>query len=306
MARSSKDGRVIGTDEISLNLAVADLENPTYILVYMLFKLHADDQGRLVNIPRLLKGKIAPLIDSITPAIIDEAQREMQKLGLVIAYTAADTCLLQIVQWKNTRRWRYPSDYPPPPEWEDDVNCRRQEHEESGEEEVPDEKEAGSPNPSDNVRQRPTTSDDDGQCRLGVGVGVGVGEGVGEGDIAPRKRGRSPPRSRKAKKPTPPAVLAYRRATHRFPPKAWYDRIAEAVGDDTEDLQFWEDMLVAWVGMGWNPQNVKGQLECYRSRHIPGEERQAEKGSPMTPWQAVGMTEERYRREILQEGVGNG
>jgi len=37
-------------------------------------------------------------------------------------------------------------------------------------------------------------------------------------------------------------VDAFRRTTHRYPPKSWYSDIAQAVGDDDADLVFWHDV----------------------------------------------------------------
>jgi len=53
------------------------------------------------------------------------------------------------------------------------------------------------------------------------------------------------PRNRlkqRAKGKTLPAVDAFRRTTHRYPPKSWYSDIAQAVGDDDADLVFWHDV----------------------------------------------------------------
>lgn len=72
---------------------------------------------------------------------------------------------------------------------------------------------------------------------------------------------------------TPDAVRMFRSKTHRFPPKSWYDEIEEVVGDEADDLLFWGNVVYNWVGMGWNPTNVKGMLECYKERAIPGEEK---------------------------------
>lgn len=73
-----------------------------------------------------------------------------------------------------------------------------------------------------------------------------------------------------AKGKTPLAVDALRRATGHYPPKSWQSDIAQAVGDDEADLAFWHDVCKAWVGQGWKPRNVKGMLEYYRRREIPG------------------------------------
>jgi hypothetical protein len=79
-----------------------------------------------------------------------------------------------------------------------------------------------------------------------------------------------PPKSKKPpKKPIPPAVQAFRRAAHRFPAKSWWPDVDQIVVTDAEDLEFWEQCVKAYVGLGWNPTNVKNMLEFYRRREIP-------------------------------------
>ena len=74
----------------------------------------------------------------------------------------------------------------------------------------------------------------------------------------------------KRPKLSPPAVLAFRRAAHRYPPKSWYADVDQAVGRQETDLQFWHDVVKAWVGLGWNPTNVSGMLDCFKRRQLPG------------------------------------
>lgn len=69
------------------------------------------------------------------------------------------------------------------------------------------------------------------------------------------------------------AVQAFRSGTHRYPPKSWYPIIAETIGDKEEDVARWTRIVMAWVGMGWNPCNVKGMLEYWGRVSLPGEER---------------------------------
>jgi len=84
-----------------------------------------------------------------------------------------------------------------------------------------------------------------------------------------------PSPSGRAKKPSkrdrrmPPAVRRFRKATQRYPSKSWYGNIAEMVGESPQDLEFWERVCHAWVGIGWNPTNVAGMLDFYQRREIP-------------------------------------
>ena len=82
----------------------------------------------------------------------------------------------------------------------------------------------------------------------------------------------SPPKSPKPKRtsnPPPEAVKVFRANAHRYPAKAWYEDVDQAVGDDQANLDFWGQVVKAWVGLGWNPTNVKGMLEFFKRREIP-------------------------------------
>ena len=76
--------------------------------------------------------------------------------------------------------------------------------------------------------------------------------------------------SKRKKTPTPEAVRVFRENAHRYPPKAWYSKIAEVVGEDPADLELWGQIVLAYIGLGWNPGNVKNMLAYYEKREIPG------------------------------------
>jgi hypothetical protein len=80
------------------------------------------------------------------------------------------------------------------------------------------------------------------------------------------------PSFRKGKRKTPPAVQVFRSKAHRYPAKAWFQKIHKTVGQADDDLEFWGQVVFAWVGMGWNPTNVRGMLDFYQRREIPGED----------------------------------
>jgi hypothetical protein len=68
-----------------------------------------------------------------------------------------------------------------------------------------------------------------------------------------------------------PAIQAFREVTHRYPAKAWYTVIAEIIGGQERDVDRWKRIVMAWVGVGWNPCNVKGMLDYWGKAHFPGE-----------------------------------
>lgn len=126
---ASKDGRVLHKS-ISLSTTLADLGDPTYILVATWLIPHCDDQGRLPADARQLKARVFPLIDAITPAIIASAVSRMATVGLIECYTADEVPLLQYRtwwKWNGGQRRSYPSQFPAPPGWQDRVRTWKDE-----------------------------------------------------------------------------------------------------------------------------------------------------------------------------------
>lgn len=89
-------------------------------------------------------------------------------------------------------------------------------------------------------------------------------------DTETARKGAAKSRPTKKSRPLHPAPLqveAYRSITHRYPHKSLYDDIVTAVPES--DLDFYKQVLKAWIGLGWNPGNITGQLEAYKRREIP-------------------------------------
>lgn len=91
-----------------------------------------------------------------------------------------------------------------------------------------------------------------------------------------------PPKERPKRKKDPPpdAVDAYRRATNLFPRKSLWPGIVQVVGDDPDDVERWHQVCLSYVAMGWNPKNIKGMLEHYVERRVPGDDSGKARASP--------------------------
>lgn len=74
----------------------------------------------------------------------------------------------------------------------------------------------------------------------------------------------------KQKSSAPPAVEAARSVAHKYPNKALWQKIDQEVGNADSDIQFWKDIVLAYIGQGWNPNNYANMLEFYGRREIPG------------------------------------
>lgn len=90
-----------------------------------------------------------------------------------------------------------------------------------------------------------------------------------------------PPPAQEEKEPEPepeqatakhPAIQAYREVARLYPSRAWYQAIADTIGEAKEDIARWRRIVMAWVGVGWNPRNVSGMLDYWGKAALPGED----------------------------------
>jgi hypothetical protein len=98
-----------------------------------------------------------------------------------------------------------------------------------------------------------------------------------------------------AKPPTPPQIIAFREVMHRYPEKALYQTIVDAVPES--DIEFYSQVLRAWLGIGWNKFNIDGQLDCYKRREIPHKNGNGSTGNPMLDAIARAQKEQGYYDE---------
>lgn len=78
---------------------------------------HCDDDGRAKDNPRLIKAAIYPLLDDMTPEVVDEHLEELAKRELIVRYEVDGVRYLAIPSWG---RWQRPqkkrdSEFPAPP-----------------------------------------------------------------------------------------------------------------------------------------------------------------------------------------------
>lgn len=88
--------------------------------------------------------------------------------------------------------------------------------------------------------------------------------------VEPVRTGIEPGEARRPTPPKPkkpPAVLAYANAIGFWPPKATY-RILEKIPET--DIALFQQIVIAYVGQGWNPKNINGMMDFLSRREIPG------------------------------------
>jgi len=114
------EGRML-SKRVTRSNKIADLSSDTARMIYSWLIPYTDVEGRMEADPRLLKADIAPLLDHITPEVINRLLIELHKIGLIILYSSDDGLkkYLQIMKFgdnqKNLRKDREaPSRIPGP------------------------------------------------------------------------------------------------------------------------------------------------------------------------------------------------
>ena len=76
------------------------------------------------------------------------------------------------------------------------------------------------------------------------------------------------------KRESPPAIPSFKiftEITGYFAiTKHWQNEMARIVGCESDDLEFWSKVVVGWTGKYSTKHNIKGMLEYYERREIPG------------------------------------
>jgi hypothetical protein len=103
-------------------------------LIYTWLLTHCDDQGRYAGSARKVKVQVVPLIDDIADKDVEKALAAMAKSKLIKRYADGETRLIQIADWwefQSGLRYRRPSRYPPPDNWQDSVKLPPEQHRDS-------------------------------------------------------------------------------------------------------------------------------------------------------------------------------
>ena len=95
--------------DICLSATMADL-SARYERTFVRLWTHCDDHGRCVDNSRLIKAAIYPLLDAMTPDVLDEELRVLSDAGLILRYEVAGKRLIQVVSWDEFQHPNRPKD----------------------------------------------------------------------------------------------------------------------------------------------------------------------------------------------------
>lgn len=87
---------------------------------------NADDQGRMLAHPNLVRSKVFPY-DDIPIAEIETDLAAIRDVQCIELYSVSGKATLQLLNWWTYQapQWAYPSKYDPPPDWTDRLRYRK-------------------------------------------------------------------------------------------------------------------------------------------------------------------------------------
>src|SRR5574337_1824844 len=89
----------------------------------------ADDQGRLPGVAAFIRSQVWPF-DDITIGDTETDLKQLEEIGNILRYEVNGGIYIQLVNWWKYQQpqWAGPSDYPPPPGWDDRIRYHGPSH----------------------------------------------------------------------------------------------------------------------------------------------------------------------------------
>jgi hypothetical protein len=97
------DGRIL-SKRISRSSKIASLSSDTSRMFYSWLIPYLDVEGRLEADPKLLKADITPLLDHITPKVIQNILTELHDIGLIKLYIIEERQYLQLIKFNENQK----------------------------------------------------------------------------------------------------------------------------------------------------------------------------------------------------------
>ena len=95
--------------DICLSTTMAELQ-ARYERTFVRLWTHCDDHGRCVDNSRLIKAAIYPLLDTMTPDVLDDELKVLADAGLILRYETAGKRCIQVVSWGEFQHPNRPKD----------------------------------------------------------------------------------------------------------------------------------------------------------------------------------------------------
>lgn len=249
--------------KVTESVDVNDMPDDFHRLLWLMLPLIVCRDGRGIDNPAWVKAKAMPLRDDVKSEIVEKAMAWYARRGMILRYRVDGRGYFQIVkfaEYQGPTTREAESNYPGPEQGEP----------------TPDLLTSNSGVGHEQVTSK-SCSDSDSDADADAD-----GDAEGEVDatrLSPRanrpSREKPPTVKTKQTKAVPESVQVFREHTRRYPAQSWYPQMAQEIGDSQEALKLWGEVVHAWVGVGWNPVNVAGMLDCFKRHEIPGARRDA-------------------------------
>ena len=210
-------------------------------LVWALLPLAMDSAGRCLDNTSLIKARIMPLREDVTGEQMRAALDAITAVGMTVGYRVNGIAYLYMPNWER---------------YQGSASSRKE-----GEPEFPDPSESDPPTESPTYSETNSTTKSSSKSETNsvadVDVDVDVDVEKRDGAVAPARR--------KRRQPVPPAVAVMRDEMQRYPLRATYQEIADAVGEDQAALDRWREVCRQWARRGYNVGNVEGLLDAWNA-----------------------------------------
>jgi hypothetical protein len=236
-----------------------------------LFSACADDQGRLLDNPILIRAKIFPY-DDLDLSEIEKGLSLFEDYGKIIRYEKHGKKYIQITQWwKNQNpRWASNSKLPAPDNWIDKIRTRINGEyvTENWDLQAGLQEDAESENLASSYEHDTCHPHTVRQYPIPVPVPVPVPDkelSANAPTYEPCDDDGLPVKRKKPKKssePVHPSIIAFRRLTGRYPPKITYEQVIAVLGDRPDEPKM-KRCYQEWCSRGYNNNSIKWLIDWY-------------------------------------------
>lgn len=241
---------------VSLSLKFHDLPDDTCRLLATWTITQLDYRGVFYADPAVVKSMVFPRRTDITIDDVAHYLDAMQEAGLILLFEVHGQLWQSWPGFAHNqiglRAERESTEYPPPPGEAETASPPEGNESPQDDGNLPDDSRK-------DAAEKPAEGEDEVEVKLREKKEKGAADAAKPPSPPPK------PKKRKAKPktPIPRAVQVFRENAHRYPPKSWYARVADTVGEKPDDLERWGELVLTWVGRGYNPTNVAGMLDAF-------------------------------------------
>jgi len=235
---------------------IADMPDDFTRLMWVLLPTQLCREGRGIDNPSWVRSRVFPLREDVTLKMVTQALDWFVGRGMIVRYQVADRAYFWVPtfdHYQGRRPKEAASEYPPPPT--EVMTKSRPSH--------------------DQVMTKSSTDidiDEDIEEEIEIAASAQAPrepDPPPEADVGPVPDPKPKTRRKAEPKPRDPlldtlAIQAFRAVTERYPKRALFERVVDALGD-APDVPRLRRAYQDWLARGYNPQNVEGWIGWYQN-----------------------------------------